>query len=94
MSSAASDVSLAPFGLRIIRAMQPPDAHGETAECVANHASRVGPADACFRDCIGAAWKPLTVAPMRRPRRAMCVRRHLLPVIHAKWASTGSLGRG
>ena len=51
---------------------------------VANHASRVGPADACFRDCIGAAWQPLTVAPMLRPRRAMCVRRRLLPVIRAK----------
>jgi hypothetical protein len=34
-SSAASDVSLAPFGLRIIAAMQPSAAHGETAECVA-----------------------------------------------------------
>ena len=34
-SSAASDVSLAPFGLRIIRAMQPSTARGETAECVA-----------------------------------------------------------
>ena len=51
---------------------------------VANHASRVGPADDCFRDCIGAAWQPLTVAPMLRPRRAMCVRRRLLPVIRAK----------
>ena len=51
---------------------------------VANHSSRVEPADACFRDCIGAAWQPLTVAPMLRPRRAMCVRRRLLPVIHAK----------
>jgi hypothetical protein len=34
-SSAASDVSLAPFGLRIIRAMQPSAARGETTECVA-----------------------------------------------------------
>ena len=34
-SSAASDVSLAPFGLRIIPAMQPSAAHGETAEYVA-----------------------------------------------------------
>jgi hypothetical protein len=33
--SAASDVSLVPFGLRIIRAMQPSAARGETAECVA-----------------------------------------------------------
>jgi hypothetical protein len=51
---------------------------------VANHASRVGPADACFRDCDGAAWQPLTVARMLRPRRAMCVRRRLLPVIRAE----------
>ena len=36
-SSAASDVSLAPFGLRIIRAMQPSAARGETAECMALH---------------------------------------------------------
>ena len=34
-SSAASDVSLAPFGSRIIRAMQASAARGETAECVA-----------------------------------------------------------
>ena len=34
-SSAASDVILAPFGLRIIRAMQPSAARGETAESVA-----------------------------------------------------------
>ena len=33
--SAASDVSVARFGLRIIRAMQPSAARGETAECVA-----------------------------------------------------------
>ena len=50
------------------------------ARLVANHASRVGPAHACFRDCIGPAWQPLTVAPMLRPRRAMCVRRRLLPI--------------
>ena len=35
-SSAASDVILAPFGLPIIRAMQPSAARGETAESVAN----------------------------------------------------------
>jgi hypothetical protein len=35
-SSAAPDVSLAPFGLRIIRAMQPSAARGKTDECVAN----------------------------------------------------------
>lgn len=58
---------------------------GATAT-VANHSSRVGPADACFLDCVGAAWQLLTVAPMLRPRRAMCVCvwRRLLPVIHAK----------
>ena len=33
-NGATSDVSLAPFGWRIIRAMQPSDARGETAECV------------------------------------------------------------
>ena len=76
-SSAASDLSLDRFGLRIIRAMQPSDARGKTAECVANHASRVRPADACFRDCVRAAWQRLTVASMLRPRRAMCARRRL-----------------
>jgi hypothetical protein len=34
-SSAASDVSLAPVGLRIIPAMQPSAPRGKTAECVA-----------------------------------------------------------
>ena len=34
-SSAASDVSLAPFGLRIIPAMQPSATRGKAAECVA-----------------------------------------------------------
>jgi hypothetical protein len=38
-SSAASDVSLAAFGLRIIPAMQPSAARGKTAECVAKRAS-------------------------------------------------------
>lgn len=33
-STAESDVTLAWFGLRIIRAMQPSAAGGETAECV------------------------------------------------------------
>ena len=55
-----------------------------TVQIVANHSSRVEPADACFRDCIGAAWQLLTVDPMLRPRRAMCVRRRLLAVIRAK----------
>ena len=55
-----------------------------TTEAVANHSSRVEPADACFRECIGAAWQLLTVAPMLRPRRAMCVRHRLLAVIRAK----------
>jgi len=41
-SSAASDVSLAPFGWRIIRAMQPSAARGETAECVAKQSRRAG----------------------------------------------------
>lgn len=35
INRAASDASLARFGLRIVRAMQPPAARGETAECVA-----------------------------------------------------------
>ena len=39
-SSAESDLSLAPFGLRIIRAMQPSAAPGETTECVALRSSR------------------------------------------------------
>jgi hypothetical protein len=39
-SSAASDVSLAPFGLRIIRAIQPSAARGRTAECVAKRSRR------------------------------------------------------
>ena len=39
-SSAASDGDLARFGLRIIRAMQPSAARGETAECVAERSSR------------------------------------------------------
>ena len=43
-----------------------------TTATVANHASRVRPADACSRDCIGAAWQPVTVAPMLRPRRNVC----------------------
>jgi hypothetical protein len=29
-----------------------------TVGTVAKHASRVGPADACFRDCISVAWQP------------------------------------
>jgi hypothetical protein len=33
-SNAASDDNLAPFGVRIIRAMQPSAARGETAECL------------------------------------------------------------
>ncbi len=35
MSSAASDVSLAPFGSRIIPAMHRSTTRGKTAECVA-----------------------------------------------------------
>ena len=41
-SSAASDVSLAPFGLRTIRPMHPSAARGETAECVALGSSGIG----------------------------------------------------
>jgi hypothetical protein len=46
-SSAASEVSLAPFGVRNIRAMQPSDVRGETAEraaeqlCAGNWLRRV-----------------------------------------------------
>ena len=36
---------LAPFGLRIIRAMQPSAARGKTAECVAKQSRRAGAAD-------------------------------------------------
>jgi hypothetical protein len=36
-SSPVSDVSVARFGLRIIRAMQSSAARGKTAECVAKH---------------------------------------------------------
>jgi hypothetical protein len=61
-----------------------PAGRGETAERAANHSSRVEPADACFRDCISAAWQLLTVAPMLRPRRAMCVRHRLLAVVRTK----------
>jgi hypothetical protein len=57
---------------------------GGAIACVANHSSRVEPADACFRDCISAAWQLLTVAPMLRPRRAMCVRHRLLAVVRTK----------
>jgi hypothetical protein len=59
--------------------MSRPAGRGETPQCVANHASRVEPADACFRDCVGATWRPVTVAPMLRPRRAICVRSPLAP---------------
>jgi hypothetical protein len=47
-SSAASDVSLAEFGLRIIPAMQPSAARGKTAECVAKHSPALPLADDCF----------------------------------------------
>ena len=42
-----------------------------TIELVANHSSRVEPADACFRDCIGAASQLLTVG-WRRRHLALC----------------------
>jgi hypothetical protein len=41
-SSAASDVSLAAFGLRIIPAMQPSAARGKAAECVARRSLGLG----------------------------------------------------
>ena len=47
-SSPAPDVRLTPGALRIIRAIQPSGAHGETAECVANHASPSGPRTPAF----------------------------------------------
>ena len=54
-----------------------------TAGTVAHHASRVRPADGCFRDLRRRDGRPLTVAPVLRPRRAMCVRHCLPPVIRA-----------
>ncbi len=90
-SSAVARTAIPITHYRIPSKQQP----AATRRLVANHASRVGPADACFRDCIGAAWQPLTVAPMLRPRRAMCVRRRLLPVIRTKvgkhWSSAVAL---
>jgi hypothetical protein len=44
-SSTASDVSVAPFGLPVIRRMQSFAAHGKTAERVANHKPESGSAD-------------------------------------------------
>ena len=77
MSSAASDVGLAPFGLRIIRAMQPSAARGETAECVALRSSGVWPADVCFsrlrqRDAAGSdCCSGLSPRVVRRRRRLL-----------------------
>ena len=74
--------------------MQPSAARGKTADSVANHASRVGPADACFLDCVGAAWQPRTAAPMFR-RGARCVCGAACSGSSARRrASTGSLDRG
>jgi hypothetical protein len=44
-SSAASEVSLARFGLRIIRAMQPSTARGKAAECLAGARPALAPPD-------------------------------------------------
>ena len=66
-SSAASDVRLARFGLRIIRAMQPSAARCKTAECVASRSSRVWPADGCFHDCDNATRPALTAALVYPP---------------------------
>ena len=54
-SSAASDVILAPFGLRIIRAT-PSAARGETAESVAKRSSASAPAGySCVAKAIARA---------------------------------------
>jgi hypothetical protein len=63
-SSAASDVSLAAFGLRIIPAMQPSAARGKAAECVALHK----PARRRLRRPAGAN-AIVAVAPDRDDRR-------------------------
>ena len=47
-NSAASDVSLAPFGLRIVRAMQPSAVRGETADYVAKRSRGTTRLDECF----------------------------------------------
>ena len=49
MSSAASEVTLACFGLCIIRAMQPSAAGGKTGECVAIRSRRSWPASTSLR---------------------------------------------
>ena len=58
-SSAASDVSLAPVGSRIIRAMQLSAARGKTAECVAKRepASTVSGERSDRQLSAGASWQ-------------------------------------
>jgi hypothetical protein len=52
---------------------------------VAKHASRVGQAEFCFRDRIGAAWQPRDCCSHAPPAaRDVCARSSLLPVIRAK----------
>jgi hypothetical protein len=53
-SSAASYVSLARFGSRIIPAMQPSAARRKTAECVAKRSFSLAPAD---RSCVAERWR-------------------------------------
>jgi hypothetical protein len=57
--SPASDTSLAPVRLRIIRAMPLSAARGETAECVA---TRSRPAGGHSHVANGIAWRHLTLA--------------------------------
>jgi hypothetical protein len=66
-NSAASDVSLARFGLRILRAMQSSAARGRTAECVALRSSDVWPGDGCFHACDNATRPALTAALVYPP---------------------------
>ena len=65
-SSAASDVSLAAFGLRIIRAIQSSAARGKTAACVANRLAGVS---------AGAPLLRLTVR-----RRLVCLVNAIVPL--------------
>ena len=62
---------LAPFGLRITRAMQPSAARGKTAECVAKHSSGVAPAgDALVAEGlvrIVGRQRPKAIVPVGAP---------------------------
>jgi hypothetical protein len=55
-NSAASDVDLARFDLRIIRAMRPSRSRGKTAECVTMGSPNDGPADAS----LSAKYSPVS----------------------------------